>query len=83
MNKIEDIISAIEYLNNGEYLTSDGQNLFYLKDNKIKIKDKNANYSLNIEDFMKLYKNVIFYIYKNDIEIDDSKDEAYYRFYKK
>ena len=75
MNKIEDIISAIEYLNNGEYLTSDGQNLFYLKDNKIKIKDKNANYSLNIEDFMKLYKN--------DIEIDDSKDEAYYRFYKK
>ena len=83
MNKIEEIISAIEYLNNGEYLTSDGQNLFYLKDNKIKIKDKNANYSLNIEDFMKLYKNVIFYIYKNDIEIDDSKDEAYYRFYKK
>lgn len=83
MNKIEDIIITIEYLNNGEYLTSDGQNLFYLKDNKIKIKDKNANYSLNIEDFIKLYKNVIFYIYKNDIEIDDSKDEAYYRFYKK
>ena len=83
INEINKIINVLDELEKGEYLTSDGHNLFYMKENKIRIKSENANLSLSIEDFEKLYKNVVFYLYKNDIEIDDNKDEDYYRFYKK
>ena len=83
MNKLGNIKEIIEELNKGEYLTTDGSNIFFLKNNMIRIKSQNANYYLEIEDFIKLYKNVVFYLYNNDILIDENKDEEYYRFYKK
>ena len=81
--KIENINLALEEIKKGEILTIDGNNLFYLFNDKIKIKDKNAYYNLSIEDFLDLYKNKIFFHYKNDNYIDEDKDEAYYRYYKK
>ena len=54
-----------------------------MKNKKIRIKSQNSNYFLELEDFIKLYKNVVFYIYNNDTLIDENKDEEYYRFYKK
>lgn len=83
MNKINNILEALEEIKNGEILTSDGTNVFYLKDDKIRIKSNNAYYNLTFEDFIKLYKKVVFTYYKNDNVIDEDKDEAYYRYYKK
>lgn len=83
MIKLENIYDVIEELNKGEYLSTDGLNIFFMKNNKIRIKSQNANYYLELEDFIKLYKNVVFFIYNNDILIDENKDEEYYRFYKK
>lgn len=83
MERLENINKVLEELKNGEILTSNGTNLFYLKDNKVRIKDNNSSYYLEIEDFINLYKKTIFTYYKNNETIDENKDEAYYRYYKK
>ena len=54
MIKLENIYDVIEELNKGEYLSTDGLNIFFMKNNKIRIKSQNANYYLELEDFIKI-----------------------------
>lgn len=83
MEKIKDINEALEYLKQGDIITCQGNDLFILKANKVACFVDGSNYSLNIPDFIDLYKNNTFYLYEESVEIDLDKDEDYYRYYHK
>jgi len=82
MQKLNGVIEAISYLKEGEIITSNGKDQFVMKDKKI-YHYGNSHFGLDIDDFKQLYKTSDFYLYEETIEIDDTKDEAYYRYYKK
>ena len=83
MQKIKDINEAISYLKQGDILTENGKNNFVFKNNRIYNYNEGTRYSLELEDFVKLFNKSTFYLYEESAEIDESKDEAYYRYYKK
>lgn len=83
MEKIKDINEALKYLKQGDIITCQGNDLFILKANKVACFVDGSNYSLNIPDFIDLYKNNTFYLYEESVEIDLDKDEDYYRYYHK
>ena len=83
MQKIENVIDALAYLNDGEILTTNNIDQFILKDKNIHRYSEGNHFIINVNDYLSLYKNTPFYIYEDGAEIDDSKDEAYYRYYKK
>ena len=83
MQKLNDIKETVSYLNEGEIVTSNGKDQFIMKNKKIYRYCDGSNFSLGIKDFIELYKNIDFYLYEEAIEIDDKKDEEYYRYYKK
>ena len=82
MEKISGISEAIMYLKDGSLIT-DGSGYYIFKNEKIHHYYDGNHYSLSIEDFMQLYKKNSFYLYEETVEIDESKDEAYYRYYRK
>lgn len=83
MQKLKDINETLSYLNDGDIVTSNGKDLFVMKNQKITRYFDNNRFVLELNDFVSLYKNVGFYLYEESIDIDESKDEAYYRYYKK
>ena len=84
MQKIESFNQVLEYLKDKTILTTNGKNIFIMKEEKIFSRQEGSTYSLKIEDFIDLFKDTIFYIYEDDgVYIDDHKDEDYYRYYKK
>ena len=83
MQKINGIRETIAYLNEGEIVTSNGKDQFIEKNKRIYRYSNGTNFSLDIKDFSELYKNNDFYLYEETLEIDDKKDEEYYRYYKK
>ena len=83
MQKIDNIREVVAYLKEGELVTSNGKDQFVLKNSKINHYKDGSHYGLDIEDFMELYKNSNFYLYEEPVEIDEKKDEEYYRYYKK
>ena len=83
MQKLNDIKEVVSYLKEGDIVTSNGKNQFVLKNEKIATYSDGNHYSLDFKDFVDLYRNTTFYLYEEPIEIDESKDEAYYRYYKK
>ncbi len=84
MEKLRSLAEALDYLKNGQLLVNGRKEQFYYKNERIYIRNQGSSYSLNIDEFIQLFKDTVFYIYQdNDISIDDQKDEAYYRYYHK
>lgn len=84
MEKLNNLGEAIEYLKSNAILTSNGTDQFVYRKGKISRYFGGSSFSLSIDDFMLLYAKTDFYLYQNSTnEIDEDKDEAYYRYYKK
>ena len=83
MQKLNDITEAIGYLREGDIITGNGKDLFILKNDKVYRYNEGTHYGMSIKDFMELYNKNTFYLYEESVEIDESKDEAYYRYYRK
>lgn len=84
MNDLLNINEAIDYLKQGFILKDNKKNEFLLKNKMIYYFNNGSLFKINIEDFLELFKESKFYIFEdNNIYIDDSKDEDYYRYYKK
>lgn len=83
MEKLENINEAIEYLKQGDIVSSNGKDQFVIKNKKVFRYDNGTSFSLSLNDFYELYKNNNFYLYEDSVYIDEEKDEAYYRYYKK
>lgn len=83
MEKLNDISEAIIYLKQGDIVSTNGKDQLVLKDKKICRYSDGTYFSLSINDFLDLYKNSNFYLYEDSNYIDEEKDEAYYRYYKK
>lgn len=83
MQKLNDINEALSYLREGDIITSTGKDQFVLKNDKVYTYNQGNHYGLEVKDFIDLYRKTVFYLYEDSIEIDQDKDEAYYRYYKK
>ena len=84
MEKINNINEALYYLKDLEILMSKKGDQFVLKNGKVYRYFNGSSFVLKLEDFVDLYKDVTFYLYKDDsTSIDNDKDEAYYRYYHK
>ena len=74
---------VLSYLREGDIVTSDGKDQFILKGEKVFRYHNGSRFSLDLKDFADLYKKNRFYLYEESVEIDETKDEAYYRYYRK
>ena len=83
MEDLRDIYEALSYLKEGAVLTCNGKDQFVLKGEKVYRYEEGSRFSLSVEDFTDLYKKNRFALYEESVEIDESKDEAYYRYYRK
>ena len=83
MQKLNDINEAVSYLREGDIITGNGKDLFMMKNKRIYRYCEGTQFGLSIKDFMELYNKNTFYLYEESVEIDESKDEAYYRYYRK
>ncbi len=83
MQKLKDINEVTNYLKQGEIVTNNGKNQFILKNKKIYCYNDGTHYNLDLKDFVELYHNETFYLYEEEVLVDDKKDEEYYRYYRK
>ena len=83
MQKLRDINEAMAYLKEGEILTENGTNRFVLRDDRISCYENGTRFSLELDEFRELYQKNSFYLYEETVQIDEDKDEAYYRYYRK
>ncbi len=83
MQKLNDVKEVLSYLNEGDIVTSSGKDQFILKNKIIYHYGEGSHFKLSISDFVDLYKNTTFYLYEEPFEVDEKKDEEYYRYYKK
>ena len=78
------INEAIKMLKEGAILTTNNNNHFIYKNEKFYHYFNDSLIKLDLNNFIEIYKKEVFYLYEeNGIFIDDSKDEDYYRYYKK
>ena len=86
VNHVEELAAnmneVLSYLKEGEILTSSGKDRFVMKGDRIFCYIGGTRFSMGIEDFAELYMKNRFYLYEESVEIDESKDEAYYRYYR-
>ena len=80
MEKVNDVM---DMLNRGELFTSNGQDIFVMRKDKISCYRNGSKFVMSIDDFLDLYSQTNFYVYKEEVLVDEEKDEAYYRYYKK
>ena len=83
MIRVKDIREAMDYLSEGEILTTNASDTFAYKKGKIVVTASGSRYALSPEDFVSLYMHTPFFLYHDDNAIDEEKDEAYYRYYRK
>lgn len=83
MQKLNDVKEALAYLNEGEIITSNGKDQFVMKNKRIYRYSDGSHFGLDSKDFLELYRNNDFYLYEEAVEIDEKKDEEYYRYYRK
>lgn len=83
MQRLNDISEVLNSLKEGDIVTTNGKNQFILKNKKIYCYSEGTSYNLDPKVFVELYKDNIFYLYEEEILVDDKKDEEYYRYYKK
>lgn len=78
------INEAIKILKEGAILTTNNNNHFIYKNEKFYHYFNGSLIKLDLNNFIEIYKKEVFYLYEeNGTFIDDSKDEDYYRYYKK
>lgn len=84
MEKLNSFDLVLDALKNGEYLTVNGKDRFYMKQDVIVHLDNGSSFKLKMDDFKAIHHKDIFYLYEdNGVYIDNDKDEDYYRYYKK
>ena len=83
MQRLKDINEAVSYLSEGDIITSNGKDQIIMKNKRVYLYDEGTHFGLDINDFIDLYRKSVLYLYEEPIEIDEEKDEAYYRYYKK
>ena len=81
MVRIDGFKLVIEYLKDGAIITNNGKNEFYLNDGKVIIHFNGSLVKLSLNDFMDLYHNDSFYLLEEEVVVDETKDEDYYRYY--
>ena len=84
MEKINSFNEVLYYLKERQLLTSDNKDIFVYKKDRICRYFNGSCVKMDIESFSELYGKETFYLYEDDKAfIDDEKDEAYYRYYRK
>lgn len=83
MELLKDMSEVLAYLRKGEILTSNGKDQFVLKKERVYRYCEGTRFSLELKDFVQLYTKNRFYLNEESVQIDESKDEAYYRYYRK
>lgn len=84
MKKIENQEEMLCYLKQKQRLYIAKDDFFIMKDDNIYEFNKGSRFILSYEDFIALYEQKDFYYLEDDNSfIDNDKDEAYYRYYKK
>ena len=83
MNRISDIKEAISFLKDGYIISGNGSDHFILKGDRVYHYEEGSRFSLKLSDFAQLYKNSSFFLYEEEPAVDETKDEAYYRYYRK
>ena len=83
MEQIKDLKEAYLFLNEKGVLVSvfgQRKSYFALKKDRVLIQNSSSTFSLNIDEFQTLYKDVKFIIYDPsiEVEIDTLKDDEYY-----
>lgn len=84
MEKVETFAEVLLALKDGEFITSNGNDTFYLKNGIITHKFKGNSIKMSFDDFVGLYKEKDFYLKEESkVEIDQDKDKDYYERYRK
>lgn len=84
MEKLNNIQEAILALKDKEILTTNKKDRYVFKKNNIYVYNNGTSFVLTLDDFKELYKEKTFYIFEEESSfIDNDKDEAYYRYYRK
>ena len=84
MDKIEGMNEVLYQLKDRQLLTSGRKDIFVWKKERVYRYFGGSCIVMNLEDFIDLYGEESFYLYEdNSSSIDDEKDEAYYRYYRK
>lgn len=84
IEKINSLNEVLYHLKEKEIITTSKKDQFVYKNDKVYRYFNGSCFVLSVEDFVDLYKNETFYLYDDDsASIDNDKDEAYYRYYKK
>lgn len=84
MEKLESFDVVIDSLKQGNILTTNGNDRFFMKNNLINHLSKGSSFRLKMDDFKSIHYKDTFYVFEdNNAYIDNSKDEDYYRYYKK
>ncbi len=84
MEKLNNIQEAILALKDKEILTTNKKDRYVFKKNNIYVYNNGTSFVLTLDDFKELYKEKTFYIFEEEGSfIDNDKDEAYYRYYRK
>ena len=79
MERIPNFGQVVQYLKEKEIVILADRTFFYLQDGRIVVKGLNSRYTLSPEDFVSLYTNETFFLYKPlEGSIDLEKDEDYY-----
>ena len=84
MEKIDSFAEVLLDLKDGEFVTLNGGDTFYLKDKMITHKFNGNSIRFPLSDFEELYKDRVFYLKEdNKVYIDQDKDKDYYERYRK
>ena len=84
MEKLETFTDVLLSLKDKEVLTTNKKDRYILKKGKIYCFMDGTSFVLSLEDFKDLYQEKTFFVFKEEgAYIDNDKDEAYYRYYRK
>ncbi len=84
MEKLNNIQEAILALKDNEILTTNKKDRYVFKRSNVYVYHNGTSFVLTLDDFKELYKEKTFYIFEEEGSfIDNDKDEAYYRYYRK
>lgn len=84
MEKLETFTEVLLSLKDKEVLTTNKKDRYILKKDKIYVYREGTSFVLTLKDFKDLYNEKTFFVFKEEgTYIDNDKDEAYYRYYRK
>ena len=83
MEKISNVAEALLILKDRYVITTNGKDHFVFKDNRVHHYHDGNHYSLSENEFLELFNKNSFFYYEETVVVDETKDEAYYRYYKK